>query len=110
DEAAGVHQLLDALARRLLTLGVLLLGSHLLGLDNGLVVAVAEVLDLPRGGRHVRFGHGFHPNGTLAPTVGGPAQRSRAARVGYRETAELSRENRDGLDVVRVREEIDTAQ
>ena len=54
DEAAGVDEQLDALARGELALRVLLLLRRLLGVDDGLLVASAQVGDLAGGGARGR--------------------------------------------------------
>ena len=67
DERAGVEQLVDALARRLLALGVLLLDRRLAARRHGFVVAHLEVGELARGRGEVgavsRFGHAVHSTG-----------------------------------------------
>ena len=64
DEAAGVDEQLDALARGELALRVLLVVRRLLGVDDGLLVARAQVGDLSGGGGEVGLiGHAFHPIG-----------------------------------------------
>ena len=65
DEGAVVEQLLDALARGLLALGVLLLDRRLAAGRHGLVVAALEVGELARRRVQVRPGvfvcsHGLH--------------------------------------------------
>ena len=54
DEAAGVDEQLDALARGELALRVLLVVRRLLGVDDGLLVAGAQVGDLAGGGARGR--------------------------------------------------------
>ena len=67
DEGAGVEQLGDALARRHLALGVLLLDRRLAGRGHGFVIALLEVGELAGGRGEVgavsRFGHAVHSTG-----------------------------------------------
>ncbi len=81
DEAAGVHQQLDALARGELALRVLLVVRGLLGVDDRLLIARSKVRDLSGGGREVGLiGHAFHLIGGCSATVGGFAQGLRGIR------------------------------
>ena len=79
DERARVDEELDALARRHLALGVLLLLRRDFRVDDGFLVPRAQVGDLSGGGGEVAVGglicHAFHPSEQRALPVGGSAQR-----------------------------------